>query len=80
MPSPPGTESDPFFDSEFIAPDPSRSEPDLSRLDIPGLELRRFIRDELRALTPQLWDSRPPRPPRPAVRVRARGQAIRGER
>lgn len=78
MPSPPGCEADPFFDWEFLAPEGVRPEPNLlAQLEVPGLELRRFISAHLRALAAQMAEPQPQRPPKP--RVRTRGQIMRGE-
>jgi hypothetical protein len=66
MPSPPECSLDPFYDPDY--PPDTKPAPDL-RLDMPAVELKEFIAQQLRrAQLPE-----PIRQPRPKPRVRTRG-------
>jgi hypothetical protein len=72
MPSPPGCESDPFFDHESHA---TKTPTDdlYAQVDLSGVTLQR------QALTKQQAALQPPAPRPPKPRVRNRGAVIRGE-
>jgi hypothetical protein len=78
MPSPPGCESDPFFDHESHA---TKTPTDdlYAQVDLSGVTLHRFITEQRQALTKQLAALQPPAPRPPKPRVRNRGAVIRGE-